>query len=45
VGINVYLFAQRYGACVAPVATAILLSTGLSVGTLFLLLLWWLNAG
>ena len=45
VGVNVYLFAQRYASCVAPVATAILLSTGLSVGTLFLLLLWWLNAG
>lgn len=38
VGINAYLFAQRYDVCVAPVATAILLSTGLSVGTVSLLL-------
>jgi len=42
VGINAYLFAQRYDACVAPVATAILLSTGLSVGTVSVLL-WWLH--
>lgn len=38
VGINAYLFAQRYNVCVAPVATAILLSTSLSVGTVSLLL-------
>jgi len=43
VGVNVYLFAMRYRACVASSATAILLSTGLSVGTISLLL-WWLNA-
>lgn len=40
VGINAYLFAQRYGACVPAVAMAILLSTGLSLGTVAALL-WW----
>ena len=33
VGVNVYLMAQRYEAGVAPAATAILISTGLSVAS------------
>jgi predicted permease len=33
VGVNVYLMAQRYESGVAPAATTILVSTGLSVGT------------
>ncbi|MCP5368075.1 MAG: AEC family transporter [Hyphomicrobiales bacterium] len=37
-GINVYLFAQRYDAGVAPVATAMLMATALSVVTVSLLL-------
>jgi len=39
VGVNVYLFAQRYNACIAPVATSILLSTALSVVTISVLLM------
>jgi len=38
IGVNVYLFAQRYDAGVAPVATAMLLSTALSMVTVALLL-------
>ncbi len=38
VGVNVYLFAQRYDAGQAPAATAMLLSTGLSVVTITILL-------
>jgi predicted permease len=44
VGINVYLFAMRYRVVIAPSATAVLVSTGLSVATISLLL-WWLQAG
>lgn len=39
VGVNVYLFAQRYHACIAPVATSILISTSLSVVTISVLLI------
>ncbi|MCL4264177.1 MAG: AEC family transporter [Anaerolineae bacterium] len=34
VGINAYMFAQKYEVCIAPLATAVLLSTFLSVGSL-----------
>ncbi len=37
-GINAYLFAERYDHGVATAATAVLLSTGLSIGTLSVLL-------
>jgi malonate transporter len=40
VGVNVYLFGNRYGCGQAEAATAILLSTIISVVTLSLLLLW-----
>ncbi len=42
VGVNVYLMAERYRAGVAPAATAILISTGLSVVTVAGVL-WMLN--
>lgn len=38
VGVNVYLFAERYQAAVAPVASAIVLSTVTSLATVFALL-------
>ena len=34
VGINAYMFAQKYEVCIAPMATAVLLSTLLAIGTL-----------
>ncbi len=34
VGINAYMFSQKYDLCVAPMATAVLLSTLLAMGTL-----------
>jgi predicted permease len=34
VGINAYMFAQKYEVCIAPLATAVLLSTLLAVGSL-----------
>ncbi|MCK5488908.1 MAG: AEC family transporter, partial [Gemmatimonadetes bacterium] len=37
-GINAYLFAERYDHGVATAATAVLLSTGLSIGTISILL-------
>ena len=37
-GMNAYLFAQRYGVGVAQAATAVLVSTGITIGTLSLLL-------
>ena len=40
VGVNVYLFGNRYGVGQAEAATAILLSTIISVATLSVLLLW-----
>jgi malonate transporter len=40
VGMNAYLFARRYEIGVAPVSTAIVVSTGLSVLTLSALLLY-----
>jgi predicted permease len=39
IGINTYLFAQRYSSLVQPVAAAVLISTGLSFFTLSLFLL------
>ena len=42
-GINVYLFAQRYNTLVPTIATAIVLSTALSVFTLSAVL-WWIHA-
>jgi|TARA_Y100000310_G_scaffold301127_1_gene337313 hypothetical protein len=38
VGVNVYLFAQRYGALIAPAAAAVVLSTGTSIVTLSVIL-------
>jgi malonate transporter len=38
-GINAYLFAERYDHGVATAATAVVVSTGLSVGTLSMLIL------
>ena len=38
VGVNVYLFAQRYNALVAPAAAAIVISTGTSIITLSVIL-------
>jgi malonate transporter len=38
VGVNVYLFAQRYNALVVPAAAAIVISTGASIFTLGLIL-------
>jgi predicted permease len=37
-GVNVYLFAERYGTGIAQAATAVLLSAGIAIGTLTLLL-------
>ncbi|NNG03204.1 MAG: AEC family transporter [Inquilinus sp.] len=37
-GVNAYLFAQRYGVGIPQAATAVLVSTGLSLGTLSVLL-------
>ena len=37
-GVNAYLFAERYGTGVAQAATAVLVSTGITIGTLSLLL-------
>lgn len=34
VGINAYMFAQKYEVCITPMATAVLLSTLLAIGTL-----------
>ncbi|MAV24641.1 MAG: hypothetical protein CMQ05_00795 [Gammaproteobacteria bacterium] len=42
-GINVYLFAQRYNALEPTIATAVVLSTALSVLTLSAVL-WWIHA-
>jgi predicted permease len=39
IGINTYLFAQRYNALVAPTAAAVVLSIGLSFISLSLILL------
>jgi predicted permease len=44
VGVNVYLFSVRYHAGEAESATAVLLSSILSLGTLSLVLVW-LHAG
>ncbi len=38
IGVNVYLFAQRYDAGTAPAATGLLISTAVSVVTVALLL-------
>ena len=38
-GVNAYLFAERYGTGIAQAATAVLVSTGITIGTLSLLLL------
>lgn len=38
IGINSYVFAEKYQACIAPLATAILLSTTLAMGSLSLVL-------
>ena len=37
-GVNAYLFAERYGTGIAQAATAVLVSTGITIGTLSLLL-------
>ena len=37
-GVNAYLFAERYGTGIAQAATAVLVSTGIAIGTLSLLL-------
>lgn len=37
-GANVYLFAQRYGVCIGSAATTVLVSTGVSIGTISILL-------
>ncbi len=37
-GVNAYLFAQRYGTGIAQAATAVLVSTGITIGTLSALL-------
>jgi len=42
VGINVSIFAHEYEACIAPVATATVISTVISIGSLTLLLSWFL---
>ena len=38
IGINSYVFAEKYQACIAPLATSILLSTMLSMGSLSVVL-------
>ncbi len=38
VGINSYVFAEKYKVCIAPLATAILISTTLSMGSLSVVL-------
>lgn len=42
VGINASMFAHKYDACIAPVASATIISTLLSIGSLTLLLAWFL---
>ncbi len=43
VGINVYMFAQKYQVCLAPVSSAIVISTSLAVATQSLLLAFFIN--